>query len=141
MASPARVIRRFGLLIAACAAIGAPLKADTPVFTERGSLSSDTGYALIEWTAAGSVSLEIAPENDHSEVRTLYSGANSAYFVSGLADGAYSLRLRGEGGEVSAPLSLAVSHQSLTRALMLTALGALVFILTVGAIVRGARDE
>lgn len=95
----------------------------------------------MQWHATGAVTLKLARKADFADARTLYSGGNSAYFLSGLADGTYYLELQGSGGETSAPLKLTVAHQSLTRALWLAGLGALVFLSTVAVIFRGARDE
>lgn len=125
-------------LLALAAAIP-PLHAEPPAFSDPGPVTSDTGYALIAWNAADPATLELARTPDFSDARELYSGSNEAYFLSGLANGTYYLSLRNAAGEVSAPLQLSVVHQSLTRALWLAGLGALVFLAVVAAIVRGER--
>ena len=73
--------------------------------------------------------------------RVLYNGTNHSLFVSGLANGTYRLRLTDAAGQSSSPLLLTVAHQSLRRALMLVALGAVIFLAIVAVIFRGARDE
>lgn len=96
---------------------------------------------MIAWQADGPVTLAMTQGGDQASARTLYAGGNAAYFVSGLADGAYTLTLRDEAGAMAPPLELTVAHQSLTRALWLMGLGAVVFLMTVAVIFRGARDE
>lgn len=96
---------------------------------------------MIAWQADGPVTLAMAQGGDPAPARTLYSGGNAAYFVSGLADGVYTLTLSDEAGATASRLELTVAHQSLTRALWLIGLGAVVFLITVAVIVRGAHDE
>lgn len=118
-----------------------PLHAQEPEFAGPGPLSSDTGHALIEWSAAGKVTLEMGRSRDLADARTVYSGANHAFFLSGLADGTYQLRLRASDGSISAPLRLDVAHQSLNRALFLSLVGAIVALSILAVILKGVRDE
>ena len=90
---------------------------------------------MVVWTSGEPVTLTLAGPND---TRTLYSGRNQAFFVSGLADGEYVLTI--DGAARSDDLPLLVQHQSLVRAFWLLLLGAVVTLATVAAIVRGARD-
>jgi len=78
-----------------------------------------------------------------SAARTIFEGTGTRLFVSGLTDGDYYFTIAdaAAGAAPSPPLHLAVMHQSLSRALWLTALGALVFAATVFVILRGARRE
>lgn len=112
-----------------------------PAFSATGPQMTDTGHALIEWSADEPVTLEIAHNPGFTETRTLYSGTNKAYFVSGLADGDYLLRLRGADGTPSAQLELAVRHQSLQRALWLALVGVIVSLAIAAVILKGARDD
>lgn len=115
--------------------------ADAPVFTNESPVISDNGQASIGWTADGPVMLEMARDENFSGVSAIYRGNYDGYFISGLADGDYYLRLSGEGGAVSPVLLLRVSHSSLDLALWLMLAG---FIVTIGIILtiwRGARDE
>ncbi|MCB2052171.1 MAG: hypothetical protein KDE63_12165 [Novosphingobium sp.] len=119
-----------------------PAQAQPPAFlSQENEVTTDAGYALVDWEAEGSVQLAMAPVDDKAEARTLYSGANKAYFISGLAEGDYYLWLRGDDGSMSEPLKLAVRHQSLAQALWLALVGAIVSLLIVGTIVLGARDD
>ncbi|AIT79542.1 hypothetical protein [Novosphingobium pentaromativorans] len=119
------------------AAIAAP----APSFSASEPLSSDTGYTTLDWDASGEVVIQQARKADFSDARTIYEGPNHALFLSGLSGGTYYFSLRDETGAQSAPLKLTVTHQSLTQALILTAIGFLVFIATVAVIFRGARDD
>ncbi|MCB2073823.1 MAG: hypothetical protein H6917_18780 [Novosphingobium sp.] len=76
-----------------------------------------------------------------ADARPIYLGTNHAHFLSGLADGSYYLRLRGEDGSLSAPIELSVRHQSLQRALWLALVGLIVALAVVAAVLRGAPDE
>jgi len=123
------------------APFGAPLHAAAPRFVQPGAITSDTGYAMIGWSADAPVTLTMLRNDDPATARTLYSGSNSASFVSGLEDGTYTLILRDKAGLRSAPLELTVIHQPLARALLLVTMGALIFLAIVATILRGPRDE
>lgn len=110
-----------------------------PEITGGPELSSDTGYSLIEWQSDQEVTLRIAGADGVS--RDLYRGSENAYFLSGLADGDYTLTLESVDGENSKPVALSIRHQSLSQALWLTLIGALIALSTVVVIVRGARDD
>jgi hypothetical protein len=127
-------------LVFACLAVWTPAKAAPPLFAGEGPLASDTGYVQVEWQSDDAVALEIASTPDFADPRTLYEGRNQSFFVSGLDEGVYHLRLRGADGAVSAPLVVEVRHQSLDRALWLALLGAIVTLSVSAAILRGARE-
>lgn len=130
------------LLLIALPAQALPSSSPTPLaFSASDPLKTDTGHTLISWNAGEPVTLEIAQAPDFADARTLYSGRNKAFFVSGLTDGDYLLRLRGANGEISAPLELKVHHQSLQRALWLALVGAIVTLAIIAVILRGARDD
>ncbi len=115
--------------------------AEAPSFTNGGEYSSDTGHVLLSWEADQRVTLSIAQDPDMSDARTLYSGTQTSYFLSGLSDGEYRLHLEGENGEVSEPAILTVAHQSLAQALWLTLIGLIITAGIIATIVRGARDD
>lgn len=94
---------------------------------------------MIEWDAPGAATLAIAAPG--ARPRELYSGTNNAFFISGLSNGTYRLTLRDASGREADRLELEVTHQSVTQALWLVALGAIVFLATVVAVLRGARDD
>lgn len=144
--APARPHSRWLLvlaacLLAACLALSAPAKAASPVFAGEGPLASDTGYLLVQWESDDAVALDIATTPDFAQPRTLYEGRNQSFFVSGLDEGDYHLRLRGANGVASAPLVVEVRHQSLQRALWLTLIGATVTLAVITVILRGERDD
>lgn len=112
--------------------------AAAPMFDDAGPLTTDSGNVQLGWQAEGAVTLEMAAAG---EAVPLYRGTNDSFFLTGLHDGNYTLRLIEEDSGEAAEVTLAVTHQSLGRALWLVGLGALVFLLTVGVIVRGARRE
>ena len=81
----------------------------------------------------------MAPGPDFERGDALYRGPNRSFFLSGLDTGEYHLLLRDDAGRQSAPLVLTVEHQSLTRAIWLTIIGALIALAIVVTILRGAR--
>ncbi|WP_240530098.1 hypothetical protein [Novosphingobium sp. PC22D] len=119
----------------------APAIASPPAFSASEPIVTDTGYSLIEWRSDGPVSLEIARAGGGMTPDTLYEGTNKSFFISGLANGTYDLTLRDASGAETSAVRLEVAHQSLTQALWLVALGAVVFLLIVATIAKGARDD
>lgn len=137
-------MRLAGVVLACFAALLAgaqPIRAAVPQFAEQGDLTSDSGYALLSWRSEEPVSLLVAPGPDFAGAKTLYRGGAHSFFLSGLDDGEYHLRLRSDSGAVSEPIRLLVAHQSLARALWLAAIGALITLAILLTILRGARDE
>ena len=120
-------------------AFTAPAAAQSLHFSDNGPLTSDTGHVMVEWESAGPATLIIARTPDFAGARRLYDGANHAFFLSGLDSGTYYLLLRDRAGAQSQPLQLTVVHQSLTAALVLTIVGALITLSIVATIARGAR--
>lgn len=128
-------------LLAALFAVAQPARAADPEFSEQGDLTSDTGYVLLNWHSRKPVSLMIATMPDFSDAVIVYDGQAHSYFLSGLDNGHFFLRLKEDDGAVSPPIELSVTHQSLTQALWLLAIGALITLAIVVTILRGARDE
>ena len=93
----------------------------------------------VGWTSDEPVTLTLT--DPQGTVRPVYNGTGDGIFLSGLADGDYALGLVGESGAKADPITLSVTHQSLSQALWLAGLGALVFLLTVVVILRGTRGE
>ncbi|KHK91925.1 hypothetical protein LK12_09400 [Novosphingobium malaysiense] len=130
----------FAALFAAIFALAVPAHAAAH-FEGPSELTSDAGHAMLEWQSDSPVSLEISTSPDFSKTKQLYAGSAHRYFLSGLANGDYYLRLKTLEGQTSTPLLVSVVHQSLNRALFLVAIGALVTLAVVITILRGARDE
>jgi len=120
---------------------GAPAQASAPAFVDGPELASDTGHVLLAWDADEPVTLTIATAADPGDPRPVYSGSESSYFLSGLSNGEYLLRLEGESGALSAPVRLEVAHQSLEQALWLTLVGLLITLAIIATILKGARDD
>ncbi|TIX49872.1 hypothetical protein E5222_12900 [Alteraurantiacibacter aquimixticola] len=119
----------------------APAAASAPEWADGGALASDTGHVLLEWQASEPVTLSIAREANFSDARELYEGTASSYFLSGLSDGEYHLRLQAAGGKLSEPAVLTVAHQSLAQALWLTLIGLIITAGIIATIWRGARND
>lgn len=101
------------------------------------ALASDSGQVDVQWQADGEVTLTM---NETSRgTKLVYKGTDSRIFLSGLRDGDYELRLASEDGALSEPVVVEVRHQSLSRALFLVLIGALVTLGIVIVVLRGAR--
>jgi len=141
--SPRALTFRLRKIVAALmlALIATPPLYAAPAFTTDAELSSDTGYVGLSWEGGKQVILEIANAPDFSDAKLLYEGVGDAYFLSGLRDGEYHLRLRESGGATSEPVLLTVAHQSLEQAIWLTIIGAIITLVILTVIFRGARDD
>lgn len=108
------------------------------------------GYYRVSWklpTQTGSAvpqfELQESSEQTFSGARRLYQGPDLARVISGQRDGTRYYRVRasvdGRNTPWSAPVSVAVAHHPLSRALSFFAAGAVVFGATVTVIIKGAR--
>lgn len=104
-------------------------------------LTSDAGNFALAWEADEPVRVELRGTGGQMRPSVVYEGLNHSAFVSGLPDGKYEVRLLDRSGNIAEAVELTVTHQSISRALWLVALGALAFIATIVVIARGARDE
>jgi hypothetical protein len=104
---------------------------------------SNEGYYQLSWQSDGPVRLVESPDPDFATARTLYVGADTASFVSGRPDGRWYYRLEAanEPRVISETVAVTVRHHSLGRALGFFALGAVVFLATLGLIVFGSRGR
>jgi hypothetical protein len=116
------------------------------------SLESDTGlatagYYQLQWTGSddGDYELQESRRADFAAPVTLYRGRDRATMLTGRPDGEYHYRLRmlhEDGpGPWSEGLRVEVRHHPLSRALLFFAMGALVFIATLAAILVGNRRQ
>ena len=123
-------------LAATLLAFAAPAFAQ-PAFDDDVALTSDTGQASLSWQADGPVHITLAQGSGPE--RSVFGGSGEKLFLSGLSDGDYTLTIAPEGGAATDSMVLQVRHQSLTRALLLTLLGGVVFLMVLAIILRGAR--
>lgn len=115
---------------------------------DSGQTTATAGYFALSWQLPDAatplaVELQQAQRPDFAQAQTLYQGSDTASLRSGLADGTYHYRVRalaadGTPGAWSTPVSVEVAHHPLSRALAFFALGAVVFIGTLGLILWGA---
>lgn len=108
-------------------------------------LESNEGYYQLTWDADEAVSLIEAESPDFSDGIVIYSGLDSGHVISGKPDGVWHYRLESadRGNILSDPAVITVRHHSLGRALSFFALGAIVFLATLGLIffARPGSDE
>ena len=108
-----------------------------PAFDAPPERSTDGGFTLA-WEADGPVVLEQATGPDHGDARTLYEGGDTSTVISGLPDGEYRFRLRAADADAwGDEATVVVEHHSLARAFGFFAVGAVVFLVLIGAILRG----
>jgi hypothetical protein len=109
--------------------------------TERGGISNDGRVKLI-WGSTGDnyqYLIQQATDSEFNQVKVIYEGPDRASFVSGLKTGTYYYRVKTKQGHWSETLVVEVKHHSLSLALSLFGMGALVFLLTVLVVVRGSN--
>lgn len=108
-------------------------------------LESNEGYYQLSWDSDEAVSLIEADSPDFSDGIVIYTGLDSGHVVSGKPDGVWFYRLEAaDGGDIlSDPAVITVRHHSLGRAFSFFALGAVVFVATLGLIffARPGSDE
>lgn len=116
-----------------------------PVVLEPRELESNEGYYQLTWRADEPVRLVESPSIDFVDASVLYSGTDTGHVVSGKPDGTWYYRLESVDGSriLSEPATIAVRHHSLERAFLFFAVGAVVFLATLGLIffTRPDRDE
>lgn len=103
------------------------------------------GFFTLSWSADGPVEVEWTPPaaaGVAGEFVPLYAGRDSATTLSGLPNGDYRFRVRAMGADGwSDEARVSVEHHSLARALGFFAVGAVVFLVLIGSIVRGMRMD
>ena len=114
-----------------------------PVEIEADTGVATAGYYQLSWdTGAAEIVLQEAPTRDFASPRVVYRGADNARVMSGKRDGDWYYRARtaGSDSEFGNVVKVTVRHHSLGRAFAFFALGALVFLVTLTVIVKGARS-
>lgn len=110
------------------------LHADTAVAT--------AGYFQLRWRADGAVVVQEDTNRDFSSPRVIYRGADKARVLSGKSNGDWYYRARTAGTESAFGdvVEVTVRHHPTARAFGFFAVGALVFLATLAAIITGARS-
>lgn len=108
---------------------------------------SDEGHVKIVWDTPGKktlgmveVEVQQASDADFTAAKEIYKGPDNAAIVSGLPNGTYYYRVRKLNGTWSKPVSIQVKHHPLQLAIAFFAVGAVVFLLTVFIVVKGAMN-
>lgn len=110
------------------------LHADTNVAT--------AGYYQLRWRSDAPVLVQEDASRDFSSPRVIYRGADNARVLSGKSNGDWYYRARtaGADGAFGDVVEVTVRHHPVERALGFFAVGALVFLATLAAIITGARS-
>jgi hypothetical protein len=111
------------------------LRSDSPV--------ASAGFFQLTWEAEGEVVVQEAATPDFLSPRVAYRGSDNARVMSGKPDGDWYYRARTAGSEsdYGQVLKVTVQHHPVGRAFAFFSLGAVVFLVTLGVIVNGARSE
>ncbi len=133
-------------MIGFCAAAvlaAAPPAGGAPVELHASTEVATAGYFQLHWSAPGkAVVLQEDTTPAFTSPRLVYRGPDNARVLSGKTDGEWYYRARtaGSDGVFGDVLEVTVQHHSLARALAFFAVGALVFLATLTAIITGARS-
>jgi len=116
--------------------------AEVEAFEITPPLSRDGVYAL-SWTAGGEVGLEEAGDDAFRDVHVVYRGADEGTVLTGRPEGVYFYRVRAAGAPESEAVRafVQVEHHSFGRALVFFVVGLVVFVSTIGLVVRGPDER
>jgi len=115
------------------------------VTLETNSPVATAGYYQVVWESTSyPTRLVESPDDTFDDAQIVYEGIDIASTMSGKPDGDYFYRLEsvapdGAVSVVSNTLKVTVDHHSLSRALTFFAIGAVVFVATLGLIIFGDR--
>lgn len=119
-------------------------RSDIPDLTILSGSESRQGIVKLGWSANAGASQRFELQQDmdpaFNSPTTVYSGNEWGTFISGLNNGTYHYRIRTENGPWSEIQTVVIEHHSLTLAFVLMMLGAFVFLLTLGLILKGAKN-
>lgn len=118
--------------------------ADDTLRLESDTAVASAGYFQLLWETEGTVNLRESATADFNESRLLYTGTDRARLMSGKPDGDYYYRVESDTAPDirSEVLKVEVRHHPVARALQFFAVGAVVFLATLGLIVFGSlRDK
>lgn len=128
-----------------------PARHAAPVIENDAANFTNSGSIKLQWHSRQQhrdslnvvFELQRATLADFADAKTYYRGPDLATYISGLANGTYYYRLREVNEDRiishwSSPVSVQVEHHSLSLAFTLFGIGALVFVLTLIVVVRGA---
>lgn len=109
---------------------------------------STTGYFRLTWSsqlqdpALSQYELQRATDIAFTDPKTIYAGPDEASVISGLPNQANFYRVRAVGSDNwSAVTKVEVKHHTLSRALGFFALGALMFMIMLAVLIKGARGR
>lgn len=125
-----------------------------PVMENEVSTVARTGSIAMSWhsehdgsdVSAYMFEIQEARDSLFKEYEIYYQGPDLATYVSGLASGHYYFRVREWVDSTTAsrwsdPIEVIVEHHSLGFAWLLFAIGGVVFVLTAGVVIHGAREQ
>jgi hypothetical protein len=131
----------FAIWVALCLS---PLAHGAVTLTTNSDVAT-AGYYQLEWGDGDGADFTLQ-ESQHpsfNDPKTLYQGPDTARLVSGRADGDYFYRVGvvDDTGQQtwSDVVHVEVKHHTLSRALIFFAIGGIVFLATLGAIVYGNK--
>jgi hypothetical protein len=138
------------LLLIAALPTAAGDRPAAPSFDQQGPVAADEGHTTLSWSPGGAgglvrdYQLEESQTAEFADARVRYEGPDRASFISGLTEGETWFRVRASNGEGrfgpwSRPVSVEVRYPERPMVLRRLAVGALLFVATVGAVLLGHR--
>lgn len=117
---------------------------ERPAFRGEHHVTTNDGHVRLQWPAVAPDAIyevQQSTTTGFKNPRIIYTGPDRATFVSGLNNGIYYYRFRADKGDWSDTLTVSVKHYSLRLAFTLCGIGALVFLLTAGVILKGTTNR
>jgi len=117
-----------------------------PILTVDDTSNPDQGIVKLYWEHPTSDILEFelqqSTSSDFETFTSVYKGSDPATFISGLEDGTYYYRVyHSPTLSYSDTINIEVKHHPLGLALIMLSIGAVVFILTLFVLLKGARQK
>lgn len=150
------MVLNSALLVAGSGTLSAHAKEEpqdpVPRFTVPSTLTIPSGSFTLKWTSpedpvSTRFELQEGTQRNFSSPRIIYAGPDRGTYISGLPNGDFFYRVRlvnvqePEKSQWSSPVHRAVQHPSLTFALSVMGVGAIVLISTISIIAVGAKNE
>ncbi|MCY4779405.1 hypothetical protein ORI89_07070 [Sphingobacterium sp. UT-1RO-CII-1] len=122
------------------------VRSEIPDLKIANGTETKQGVVKLDWTVSGQNSLENyelqeANTPSFTQPKKRYDGNDTGTFISGLKNGTYYYRVRKVGDNWSNIVSVQIKHHSLTLAINLLILGAIVFIITTALILFSLRNQ
>lgn len=122
------------------------VRSEIPILKLTNGTETKQGVVKLEWsvnaqTILENYELQEANTPSFTQPKKRYKGEDTGTFISGLMDGTYYYRVRKTDGDWSNTVSVQIKHHSLTLAINLLILGAIVFLITTAVILFSLKNQ